>query len=107
MTMSSNDLNMHEGNITTFTKVVIYLRICHALFVKADKEIQTVRRDSLTLWDFSQKLLDLTLQCCVVYNEQTLRGFFVKCINLSICSTKRHWLVDNREAALEDREDEV
>lgn len=103
----SNDVNQHEGTITTCVEVVKHLlRLrCYAVdavFAKSDEEIRGFKQASLTTWDYSKLVQDLTLQCCGLYNEQTLEALFAKCIGLSTRSTMCRWWADKREASLDD-----
>lgn len=85
----SKDTNRHEGTIATYAEGVTHLvsRYTTNVFIaKTEKEIQSFKKGSLTPWIFSQKSWDLTLECCSVYDEQTLRRFFVEDFNLSIRS---------------------
>lgn len=50
--------------------------VADAVAIKPYKEIRIFKRGSLTQWDLSQKLWDLSLGYCGVCNERILRGFF-------------------------------
>lgn len=96
--LSSNDANRNEATITTYVEVVKHLLRRYdtdAVIVKADERISSFKQGPLTPWDLSQTLWDLRPRCGSVYNEQTLRRFFIEGIVISIRSIMRQWWVNN------------
>lgn len=80
-TLFSNDANNYEGTSTSWAGVIIHLLRWHvtdALIDKSDQEVKNVWEGSLTTWDISRKLWDLTLPYGGVYNEQILLGSFLE-----------------------------
>lgn len=104
MTLSCNDTKKHEVTITSYTEIVNQLLRCYTTdtpIAKADEKIHNFRQGLLALRDISQNLLDLTLRFSGVYNEQTLIGFLVEDIFLSIRSIMCRWWAGSRGATLE------
>lgn len=59
---SSNDAKRHERTITSYASVVCHvIRRCatDAAIVKAGEEIRSLRKRSLTIWDFYKVVWDL------------------------------------------------
>lgn len=94
LTLSSNDVNMHQETITSYAEVASHLLgryTTDTVIVKAADKIKSNKQGSLTPWDFSKNLADLGIFCGFVYNEQTLWGFFTEVVELTICNTKWNW----------------
>lgn len=82
--LPSNVANQHESTITTYAEAANDLLGRYAtdlVIVKTDEKICNLNHISLTQWGFFKGLWDRPLQCSVVYNEQTWRGFFVEGID--------------------------
>lgn len=88
-TFSSKFAIKHEKTITSYADGVNHLlSSCanDAVIASVDEEIRNFKQGSITPWDFSEKLCNLTLGCDFVYKKQMLRRFFVEDIDLSIRS---------------------
>lgn len=63
-TFSSNDANRHEETIKIYAKVVSHILrqyATDAVIARADEKIRNLKQGSSTMWDFFQKIWDLTL----------------------------------------------
>lgn len=105
LTLFSNAANSHDSTFRTHAETVCHLLRRHstkAATAKAYSETGIFKQGSVTLWDFSERLRDLTLRCNGIYNKRTQRRFLVEGIDPSIHSTIRRSWADYREAILED-----
>lgn len=104
-TLLSNDPNKYERTISSYAGVVNHLigrYSTNPVIAKANKDIRSFKQCSLTPWDLSEKLWDLTLTCEDVQKEQTLPELFFGIINIRTCSIMQCWWANNREATLGD-----
>lgn len=78
---SSNDANGHYHTITTVTEMINYLLggyVIDAIIPKTYEESRHFTEVSITPCEFFVKIVDLTLRCADVYNEQMMYGTLLK-----------------------------
>lgn len=94
LTLSSVEAKKRKVRITSYNGMVNGLLgrcATKALLARIDELSHSFKQDMPRLWDFFQKVWDLTSRCDGVYNENTLRRFLLEGIGLCICSNNRSW----------------